>query len=433
MKKSAVIGFCILAGITALSGCGKNPEDNREIKNNEAASEKMNNEEAQKEMSMEVTNVEASTYVSPDGRVLDKIIYQVSSTDGLEAAPDDFKIEFTIAPVEYLGETESKQTEAEISNVSVENDTVTVEFQPLSYGTIEAAEVECSNNIFNCTLDDFEVLTRTADDFEKNVFTAKDGTELTYFLYMPETTEKVPLMVWEHGGGEVLSSSYEGANLHASRGAVAWIEDGYDTAVLSVQYPENYSFGISEIPDELQQMDAYGTAKYELIQKLISDGSIDDHRIYISGASSGGGAAIRFIMQYPDLFAGALVMSAKDTVIPLSQKYDLAYKFGNNEDLKITEEEYQNSYNEMTEYMSSFDIAATPIWFVHAEHDQICTSYTSVMLYDILEKMGAKNKLTIYSDDEMEAAGQHGSYHGSWAVALEDKEMTSWVYEQKKN
>ena len=421
MKKALVLALCGAMGVSLLTGCGTKAENGNESENGNEAKE------------TEVESVTASTYVAPGGRTLNKLIYSLSTTEGVDLSPEDFKIKFTIAPVEYLGETESKEQDAEISDVKIQNNEVTVEFPEVSFSTIEKAEIDCTDDKFDCTDADYVVATKTADEFEKNEFTAKDGTELTYYLYMPENEKNVPLMVWEHGGGEVLESSYEGANLHASRGAVAWVEDGFDTAVLSVQYPKNYSFGISEIPEELDQMNKFGTAKYELIQQLIEEGKIDASRVYISGASSGGGGAIRFIMQYPDLFAGALVMSAKDTVIPLSTKYDLAYKFGNNDDLRITDEEYQSSYNEMKEYMKDYDITNVPIWFVQAEDDQICTSYTSKMLYDVLKEMGAENnKITIYSDEEMENAGQHGSYHGSWAVALEDNEMLSWVYDQVK-
>lgn len=407
MKKALAIALCGIIAVSSLTGCGS--------------------KEA------EIESITASTYVAPGGRTLNKIIYSLSTSDGVNLSSEDFNIKFTIAPVDYLGETESKEQEAEISDVTIENNEVTIEFADVSFSTIEKTEIDCTDDKFDCTDADYEVITKTADEFVKNEFTAQDGTVLTYYLYMPENEENVPLMVWEHGGGEVLDSSYEGANLHASKGAVAWVENGFDTAVLSVQYPKNYSFGISEIPEELEQMNKFGTAKYELIQQLIEEGKIDASRVYISGASSGGGAAIRFIMQYPDLFAGALVMSAKDTVISLSTKYDLAYKFGNNDDLKITDKEYQSSYNEMKEYLKDYDITNIPIWFVQAEDDQICTSYTSKMMYDILKEMGAENnKLTLYTDEEMENAGQIGSYHGSWAVALEDSKMLSWVYDQVK-
>ena len=74
--------------------------------------------------------------------------------------------------------------------------------------------------------------------------------------------------------------------------------------------------------------------------------------------------------------------------------------------------------------MKDYDITNVPIWFVQAEDDQICTSYTSKMLYDVLQEMGAKNnKITLYSDEEMENAGQHGS----WAVALDYYDRFEWL------
>lgn len=432
MKRKILFVLCGITAAALLTGCGNRKAETQEESGTQKEAGTQEDEETQ-EGTEKVTEVDAATYVGPDGRLLDKIVYKVSSADAVSLKPEDFTIDVSIAPVEYLGETESTQKTLEVISVDAADGEVSVDFDDLAYSTLESVTIDCTNDAYDAEQAEFTVLTRTADEFAKDTFTSSDGTEITYFLYMPENMENIPLMVWEHGGGEVLESSYEGANLHASRGAVVWVEQGYETAVLSVQYPANYSFGISEISEELEQMEKYNTAKYELIQKLITEGRIDARRVYISGASSGGGGALRFVMQYPDFFAAALVTSAKDTIIPLSTPYDLAYKFGDNELLKITDEEYEKSYQDMTDYMKEYDITGTPIWFVQAEHDQICTSYTSRMLYDVLEKMGAKdNKLTLYTDDEMEAAGQHGSYHGCWAVAFEDKEMTDWVYAQSR-
>ncbi len=377
--------------------------------------------------------VTARTYIAPGGQTLEALAFSGTFKGADALTPENFTVELTIAPVDYLGESKPTVRTAAIDGVSVEDGAVVVDCEDVAYGTLMDVVVTCTDESFNCGLGDFQVETKTADDFQADTFTASDGTEISYYLYLPEAESAVPLMVWEHGGGEVLASAAPGMNLKASRGATAWIESGFETAVLSVQYPENYSFGISEIPEELAKMEAFGTAKYELIQQLIADGKVDASRVYISGASSGGGAALRMILQYPDLFAGALVMSAKDTIVPISQKYDLAYKFGDNSLLEITDEQYEETYAAMEAALADTDISSTPIWFVHAEHDQVCTSYTSSMMYDILEKKGAvNNKITLYTDEEMEAAGQHGAYHGSWAVALEDQEMLDWVYQQQR-
>lgn len=376
------------------------------------------------------TLVTADTYVGPDGQVLESLTFAL---DNPSLTEKDFSIEFQFAPVSYLGETESRVETAVIEAVEAADGSVTVKFRGVLFAALEDVRVTCSDEAFHCGLGDFSVTTRTVDQFVPKLFTAKDGTVLSYYLYLPQGAKNLPLMVWEHGGGEVLASAAPKANLTASRGAVAWIENGFNTAVLSVQYPENYSFGISAIPEEFAQMEAFGTAKYELIQKLIEDGSVDASRIYICGASSGGGAALRMIMQYPDLFAAALVFSAKDTIVPISKKYDLAYKFGDNRLLEISDEDYRDVYTAMENALENVDILSTPIWFVQAEHDQICTRYTSEIMFEILKKKGAAdNRLTMYTDEEMEAAGQHGIYHGAWAVGLENMDLLSWMYSQTR-
>lgn len=421
MKKFLGVTTALLAGsVIVLSGCSSDGSTGEKADNGDAENK--------------VDKVVAEMYVGPDGQMFDKLKYELNgSLKDKNISADDFTIECDVTSG-YGEEQKTEKQNADIEKVKVSEDAVVVDIADLLYSGLDTVTVTCSDEAFNCTKDDFSVATKTADDFVQDSFTASDGTELSYWLYMPENESDLPLMVWEHGGGEVLESSAPGANLTASQGAVAWIENGFDTAVLSVQYPRNYSFGISEKSEELKQMELYNTAKYELIQKLIKEGSVDKNRVYISGASSGGGAALRFIMQYPDLFAGAVVMSAKDTIVPISEKYDLAYKFGNDDALRITDEEYQETYNEMKNTLASYpEIINVPIWFVQAENDQICTSYTSEMMSKILNEMGAKNnRLTLYTNEEMENAGQHGSYHGSWAVALQDKEILNWVYDQKK-
>lgn len=274
---------------------------------------------------------------------------------------------------------------------------------------------------------------RSVDDFVHHRFIAKDGTKLSYWLYLPDHQPLAPLMVWEHGGGEVLSSSYPRANLEANRGATAWVESSHPTAVLSVQYPDNYRFGIADIPDQFEQMQRYNTAKYELIQSLIDSKLIDAKRVYLSGASSGGGAGLRFIMQYPKLFAAAVIIAAKDTIVPLSDKYHLAYQFDAPiSALRLAEDDYESSYQEMENALSDSNITNVPIWFAQAKNDRICTSYTSIMMFDILQKQGATaNHLTLYSDADM-AAAQVPLNHFSWVPTLNNRKIIDWVYQQHK-
>ena len=384
-----------------------------------------------KKVEPRIEEIYAQTYIAPSGQTLDKIVYKLNTIDSnSKFTKDDFKVVVTNTIVDWNTKEETvSEVSATIEKVTVEDNSLILDLANLPYKTITDITVEGQDDFYNSTFKDYKIVTKTVDDFKKATFKDSHGTELTYWLYIPKTQKNVPLVIWEHGGGEVLASSFEGSNLVASQGATAWIENGYKTAVLSVQYPENYSFGISEISDEMKKMGTFNTAKYELVQSLIKDGVVNKNMVYVTGASSGGGGALRFVMQYPDLFAGALVVSAKDTIVPISKKYDLAYQLDDPAKLKITDQQYAETYAAMETELAKYpDTIEVPIWFVHAKNDQVTTSYTSIMMEDILKKMGAKkNKITLYSDEEMEKGGVHSIYHGSWQLAYQDKDMLDWL------
>ncbi|MBF4692149.1 prolyl oligopeptidase family serine peptidase [Fusibacter ferrireducens] len=380
-------------------------------------------------------DVVAKTQVKDSGLMVNALSYNVQqSITEADMEQLHFDITFVIAPNPWLKETENKIQAAKITEITLKNGQLNVNFEPTSYSSLINVIVDCTNDRLDTVKGRFAVETPIVDDFEMSTYTSSEGITIKYWLYTPKNPEgSVPLMVWEHGGGEVLSSSFEGANLVANRGAVSWIENGYNTAVLSVQYPENYAFEITDNPEQFKMMKAYNLAKFELISQLIDKGVVDKQRVYISGASSGGGGALRFIMQYPDLFAGGLLMCTKDTLVPMSLRYDLAYKLENKADLRITQSEYDASYAAAISELKGNDIVDVPLWIVHAENDQVCTSYTSLMLYDALNELGAqKNHLSLYSDDEMEALGVHTIYHGVWTPTLHNLEIMDWLYSQSR-
>jgi predicted peptidase len=82
--------------------------------------------------------------------------------------------------------------------------------------------------------------------------------------------------------------------------------------------------------------------------------------------------------------------------------------------------------------MSGYDITQIPIWFVKADNDPVCTSYTSKILYNVFKEMGAKkNKISMYTNEEMSAYGLL-SLHSSWIMAFNDPEIIKWIYNQSK-
>lgn len=408
-----IIGMILIFSIVLLAGCKRGKEADTEAN--------------------VVNSVTADTFVAPEGQILDKVVYEFEDNIVADAYElEDIEIEAIVDTTEPGSENETERTETvAIENITIENNQLVLDIKDLPYGTLNDVTITSSDGLIANKKDDFQIKTETADEFEKITFIDSAGTELTYWLYIPGDSKNVPLVIWEHGGGEVLDASYEGAQLVTSQGATTWVENAPETAVLSVQYPENYEFGISDNEEQLAQMEAFSTAKYELIQQLISDSIINQQKVYITGASSGGGGALRFIMQYPKLFAGALIISAKDTVISISNKYDLAYQLENEENLRITEEEYATSYEEMKETLANIpELTDVPIWFVHAENDQVTTSYTSIMMYNALEEQGANNKLTLYSNEDMAAEGIEPIYHASWSIAYQNQEMIDWLFEQ---
>lgn len=230
---------------------------------------------------------------------------------------------------------------------------------------------------------------------------------MNYRLKLTESTTPNPLVVWLHGGGEVGTDNLK--QLTENKGAVAWLDSGYDASVLAVQFPKNYGWKIYNNPEELTLMRDYFEVQAELINKLVDSGKADPNRIYVVGVSSGGGGALRFMMQYPDLFAGSIIVAAKDAVADYTGSVD---KFK----------------------MELKDLTDVPVWLVHAQNDPITNSRTSTLTYAALTEMGNKQaNLTIYDDAFMASQQLFGDFrHCSWIPVFNDKNMLAWLFEQKK-
>ncbi|MGO4728848.1 S-layer homology domain-containing protein [Paenibacillus sp. 2KB_22] len=253
-----------------------------------------------------------------------------------------------------------------------------------------------------------QIKTRTVDDFKAGTFTGSNGHTLSYQLKQSESNEARPLVVWLHGGGEVGNDNLK--QLTENRGATVWTESGKDTSVLAVQYPKNYGWAIYNNPEQLKLMQDYFLVQYELILDLIKEDKVDANRIYLVGASSGGGGAFRFMMQYPDLFAGSLVIAAKDAIA-----------------------DYKGSVDVFKEELK--DLVKTPIWIIHAENDPITDSRTSTLAFKALSELGSSVvKETIYDDAFMNKHRLFGDLkHLSWVPTFNDSTLVNWLFNQRKS
>ncbi|AIQ31403.1 MULTISPECIES: S-layer homology domain-containing protein [unclassified Paenibacillus] len=358
--------------------------------------------------------ITANTYIGDTGRMVESFDLQVSSAGSYaDLRASDFVItgNFDGYPVNENNETVQNDYADDGVELSWADNILSLKVKPFKYsgGPVSAFAVtngrypELSFNKESVTV----VKTRTFDDFVAGEFTGTNGEKLNYRLKLTESTAPQPLIVWLHGGGEVGTDNLK--QLTENKGAVAWTDSGYDTSVLAVQFPENYGWKIYNNPEELSLMRDYFEVQAELIKELIVSGKVDPNRIYVVGVSSGGGGALRFLTQYPELFAGSIIVAAKDAVADYTGSVD---KFKS--ELK--------------------DLTDVPVWLVHAQNDPITDSRTSTLTYEALTGLGNNQaKLTIYDDAFLASQQLYGDFrHCSWIPVFNDKNMLAWLFEQKK-
>lgn len=362
----------------------------------------------------QVKHIQANTFVGDPGEMVESFDITVADVEkykNLKASDFDVTGNYDGYPLNAAEEIVQNNYEDDGITLTMKGDTIHMAVKPFKYpGGMKSEFAVTSKTFPELSFDKKsvdQVKTRTVDEFEKAQFTASNGVKLSYNLKPSPSNEAKPLVVWLHGGGEV---GTDGRNhLTANRGAVVWTESGYDTSVLAVQYPENYSFKIYNNAEQLPIMQDYFTAQYELIQKLVADGKVDPDRIYLAGVSSGGGGAFRFMIQYPDLFAGAIIAAAKDTVADYTGSVD-AFK----KELK--------------------GIVDVPIWIMHAKSDPTTDSRTSSLAYQALTEMGAKKvHLDLYDDAYMDSQRLYGGLkHWSWVPAFNNKEVIDNLFKLHK-
>ena len=114
-----------------------------------------------------------------------------------------------------------------------------------------------------------------------------DGININCRLYIPDTNQNLPVLVWFHGGGWVLG------NVDGSDGVTRHLATGSGCAVLSVNYrlsPE------VKFPGPLN--DCYGVTRW--VYENAEDLNIDKDRISVGGDSAGGNLAAAVCLRAKD-------------------------------------------------------------------------------------------------------------------------------------
>jgi poly(3-hydroxybutyrate) depolymerase len=128
----------------------------------------------------------------------------------------------------------------------------------------------------------------------------KDGMVHTWFTHVPSLVkkakgEKVPLMVFMHGGSDNPEEAAEMSKFHE-----LGEEEGFITVYPWASNSAGWNMQLLDIEGENKDDDGYIIA---LIDYMIANYPVDKHRIYLSGFSNGAGMAQTVAMLHPEKIA----------------------------------------------------------------------------------------------------------------------------------
>ena len=145
-----------------------------------------------------------------------------------------------------------------------------------------------------------------------------DSTTIPYRMFIPQyqENEKLPLIIALHGSGERGSDNQKQIEFH--RLSTVWVDSAnqkeHPCFVIAPQCPmenrwvdtdwtqDKYDFAQTPISNELATVS-------NLIDSIVSKYPIDKNRIYITGLSMGGLGSWYLLMNNPNRFAAAIIMS----------------------------------------------------------------------------------------------------------------------------
>lgn len=226
------------------------------------------------------------------------------------------------------------------------------------------------------------------DEFEvSGKFVYSKEITLAYADYTPPIqSEKTPLIIWLHGGGEggtdptiplmanraanyaspEIQAYFGGAYVLAPQSPTFWMDNGTG----------NYTRG--------EVNDMYNESLMALIKDYVAKHpNIDDNRIYVGGCSNGGYMSLKLMLLHPNYFAASFPSA-------------LAYHAEN-----ITDEQIES-------------IVEMPIWFIHSKDDPVTKAdETVVPVYKRLMAAGAKKVHFSNYDHVIDITGFFGgeNYH----------------------
>ena len=247
-------------------------------------------------------------------------------------------------------------------------------------------------------------------DFTRR-FTAEG---LCYYLYVPETEagEKLPIVLWLHGGGERAYAAdgedvFDGAPIRGNQGGVGFVNamnanPAYKAIVVAGQSNSDCSWSWNGVGGD--QSNHRDDARIDgMLKEIIAEYGdlVDTNRIYISGCSNGGAQTLSSLI-YACSNEDAVKIAAAAPCCP-----SLSYVQRTRGRRKITDEEIAA-------------IKDTPIWFFNAMTDgtveYLYTAGTARHLQGTNE--AGDIRLTLYPKLEGNGLDGEGEYPGHWSWTM---------------
>lgn len=161
-------------------------------------------------------------------------------------------------------------------------------------------------------------LKTTESAMDKGLYKVPSRRAIPYYFYKPEEDEKLPLVVFLHGGPD---GTNDNINLKpfVHKQPLIFIQPSlqrrHPCYFLAPQIKKNESWGTRNVNQPSEALEDL----VSLIQDLIKKNEIDANRVYITGLSSGGWGAFDAVRLYPSVFAAGLVVSSAPAT-PLVEK-----------------------------------------------------------------------------------------------------------------
>ena len=230
----------------------------------------------------------------------------------------------------------------------------------------------------------------------------KGSVGLPYRLFVPDSKEDVPLVVYLHGADAVGEDNLLHLSMHDIGTTLAkegW-QNSHPCFILAPQYRHSMHWSVPEVS---------GCVMSLIRKTLIRFPNIDKGRIYIYGYSAGGVGALRMLKEHPGCFAGGISICGATS-------------------------------GERIDYFKKM-----PLWLVHADDDEIVkASYSEGMsgelwhfgsrdLYIFLQEVAKDLRYTQFPAGYMKRV--YGvNPHCSWVAVSDPKNIQffEWLFSQSR-